>query len=109
MARIKSKPTTLLAQGVQIGMAMKNGFNQQGAMMQSYMTTASPFVPGGNQQPGAVTTPSPMYTPGQPVGLNIVDNFLKSIHLNILMFRFQMCSLSQPAIQHFLIGQEFMT
>lgn len=68
MARIKSKPTTLLSQGVAIGVVptIKNGFNQQGAMMQQFMAAAPPFVPA-NQQNNATSTPAPLYTPGQPV------------------------------------------
>lgn len=64
MARIKSKPTTLLSQGIGVP-AIKNGFTQPGAMMPPYMAAAPPFVPA-NQQSGAAAGPA-LYAPGQQV------------------------------------------
>lgn len=67
MARIKSRPTTLLSQGLGVPGGMKNGYSQPGAMMQSYMASAPPFVPA-NQQPGGTTNAPPsLYAPSQQV------------------------------------------
>ncbi|XP_035707179.1 uncharacterized protein LOC110843934 isoform X2 [Folsomia candida] len=74
MARIKSKPTTLLSQGVAIGVpaGIKNGYSQPGGMMQSYMATATPFVPASQQQQtGANNGPASLYAPAQQVHQNV--------------------------------------
>lgn len=67
MARIKSKPTTLLSQGVAIGgvPTMKNGYHPPAGVMPSYMASAPPFVPVS--QAGPTNTSAPLFAPGQQV------------------------------------------
>lgn len=63
MARIKSRPTTLLAQGA--GVHLKNGFHQPTQLMSPYIPPA--YVPGSQTGPTTSVAPSPMYTHGQTV------------------------------------------
>lgn len=63
MARIKSRPTTLLAQGA--GVHLKNGFHQPAQVMGTYIPPS--FVPGSQTGPTTAVAPTPMYAHGQTV------------------------------------------
>jgi hypothetical protein len=84
MARIKSRPTTLLSQGVGMGVpggvALKNGYSAGGPQppLPSYLTTAGPggFLPTaapGVSQPPSVgappQVPANLYAPTQQVSI----------------------------------------
>lgn len=63
MARIKSRPTTLLAQGA--GVHLKNGFHQPGQVMGPFIPPS--YVSGSQTGPTTAVAPSPLYTHGQSV------------------------------------------
>ena len=67
MARIKSRPTTLLSQGVNVH-SIKNGYHPAPVIPPIY---SSPFVPVSQGAGPAGTVPSnPMSFPGQPVSVS---------------------------------------
>ncbi|CAL8096363.1 unnamed protein product [Orchesella dallaii] len=61
MARIKSRPTTLLAQGAGVH-GLKNGFHQPTQVMGTFIPPA--FVPGSQTGPTTAVAPTPMYAHG---------------------------------------------
>jgi len=68
MARIKSRPTTLLAQGA--GVHLKNGFHQPAQVMGTFIPPA--FVPGSQTGPSTAVAPTPMYAAhGQTVSCDL--------------------------------------
>ncbi|CAG7725523.1 unnamed protein product [Allacma fusca] len=67
MARIKSRPTTLLSQGVNVH-SLKNGYHPTPAVMSPYIS--SPFVPvSQGTGPAGTVAASPMYPTGQQVSV----------------------------------------
>lgn len=64
MARIKSRPTTLLAQGAGNGF-MKNGYHQPSQVMGPYIPPA--YVPGSQTGPSTSVPQAPIYAHSQSV------------------------------------------
>jgi hypothetical protein len=81
MARIKSRPTTLLSQGVGVN-PIKNGYHQPTPSLSPYIS--APYVPASQNGPPSSVTTTPIYPPAQQVRLRpLPPNLPSTLHLDL--------------------------